>query len=1085
MSSGTLFRLVLGALLTLAVALQLARLVDHTANPRLELGEHRRSRLDDRSLERLAALEDPVTLTYVVSSADRMPSSMRRTEREVREVLDAVAQAAPGVVRWRVVDPESDPEQMRFATKRRIAPIRVRGISRDAFAETPVYSSIEIVDASGKAALIDGVGPELVPRIGALIVEHLDLFERPELPRVALSAPAEEFDALRAALAERAQVTEVDLEQPAALDGFDALLWIDPAAPSEAACTAVETFRAQGGGVLVAGSVREPRSGELEGQAAFAFAPTDFDAQRVWGLFGLRTRQDPVFDGLCEAIQTETERIPLPFLVRCIGQNQDFRRMPQQVSGTLLFAGPTPFANSEESLFERGFELRVLATTSEQTYALPELAGLAEPPPMRVAAVTAERGDSLPKQPLIVQLLPADPWAGPVFGLAASSVFRDPYFSYEAYAHKLLLDSLMDALGAQERLVAARADIPRPVPIGDVSPTAELGWRALALLGLPALLAVLALRRGLFRAERGAGALQTALRPLLLGLGGLLAIGLFARALPPGFGRAALGDSDSTSAVLLEPETLQLAEDAAGASGLELEWIQSRSDLLSPGLAGASRRAATLLRELARRTPGTDFERTVPTADDAEALQTRGVESFSDTATEDGQTLVRQIYSTLLVSTPKRTEQLDFPDARAFEDFEFRLAFALWRLSTGSDPLIALATDSPRLSPAEAHTEFQQRKLFAPSGTDVYSLARASLERADFKVVHVEPKRGNVPEEADALFWLQPRRSIEPMLETTIRHLQRGKGVFLAAQHFVLRAERHRGRDFADVYWPQPQSPDVDSLWLPQLGVQLERTVLFDASSFEAPLTTHVNRSGEEREYSEQSSTAGFLVRAGNAQRPKDPLLAGVGALNLAFPNAIRLDAARLAELGLEADVLQRTSPAAWTYAWKGGFLPPDALEGPGPGSSAVTSPDSALLVRLRGRFPDLLAPEEGYEERIGPPPVAETPASAAPATLLLLGASEALKDTALSADRDGARADRLLVNAAAELCLPPELAALAGRRSVPRGLGVVEPKQSLTWRASVLGLPLIGVALLALVWLVSSRRQRATSRRRVLGGAA
>src|SRR6185503_17176335 len=147
---------------------------------------------------------------------------------------------------------------------------------------------------------------------------------------------------------------------------------------------------------------------------------------------------------------------------------------------------------------------------------------------------------------------------------------------------------------------------------------------------------------------------------------------------------------------------------------------------------------------------------------------------------------------------------LAFPSARAFERTEFRLAFALERLGGRAAPKVAFASDVPRLSAAEAY-EYQKQGLFAPSGTDVFALARASLARNDLEVEHVNPRAPVMPEKSDVLVWLQPRRSIEPMMDVAIRHLVGGGKVVIAAQHFKLLSQQFRGADaFAPKLWPQP-----------------------------------------------------------------------------------------------------------------------------------------------------------------------------------------------------------------------------------------------------------------------------------------
>ena len=102
--------------------------------------------------------------------------------------------------------------------------------------------------------------------------------------------------------------------------------------------------------------------------------------------------------------------------------------------------------------------------------------------------------------------------------------------------------------------------------------------------------------------------------------------------------------------------------------------------------------------------------------------------------------------------------------------------------------------------------------------------------RPDFQELHAHKEAGMestivmatfpiddepVPEQVsgadtDLLIWLQPRRSITRMLEATVRYLHGGGRVVLSVQHFNIQSRQYRGADFDVVYWPQPQTPDVD-----------------------------------------------------------------------------------------------------------------------------------------------------------------------------------------------------------------------------------------------------------------------------------
>jgi hypothetical protein len=219
-----------------------------------------------------------------------------------------------------------------------------------------------------------------------------------------------------------------------------------------------------------------------------------------------------------------------------------------------------------------------------------------------------------------------------------------------------------------------------------------------------------------------------------------------------------------------------------------------------------------------------------------------------------------------------------------------------------------------------------------------------------------------------------------------------------------------------------------------------------------------------------------FLVRAAAANfAPDARVMRGVGDQGWIFGNRIEIDADRLAEHGLSHEVLMWSSPRTWEYQWERGFIPDADISGP-PDADGDGAPEYLgrlpLAVQVEGQFPlpaepffEFSPPPQAFEP-IGPdelvqkqpPPSAEhverdarrAAVQPAPGRLMLFACSEAFKDHRL---RDGEfRADHLLLNAVAELALPPELADVATRRPVRRGFDYVEPGRRLFWRAIVLG---------------------------------
>ncbi len=506
---------------------------------------------------------------------------------------------------------------------------------------------------------------------------------------------------------------------------------------------------------------------------------------------------------------------------------------------------------------------------------------------------------------------------------------------------------------------------------------------------------------------------------------------------------------------------------------------------LPPRWRGGLERLDRLLDDLRRAGAELALERADPADDPALArrLEALGARRQDVVDRDAEETVVRSVWATLLFERDGRSETVSIAEARDLEELELRVAFALWRLETGRRPTVAFASDVPRLSAAEAHEDFQQKGLFAPSGTDVYSRARALLERQGYRVTHVNPRAPEPFAGADLVVWMQPRRPVAPMLEPLLRYLHGGGRVLLCAQHFVVQSRQYRGAGFELVYWPQPQSCDLERLYLPEIGVHLVREVLFDELSTTIETDTQITGRGAERDFERQSSALPFLVRASSAAYDRaSPVTRTLGDQAFAWPSAIELDQERLNALGLTARTLIATSPHAWRYDWKGGWIPPERLAGP-PADPATGAPlwagPQALAVLVEGVFPPPEAPL-ALDPLLAPPPDPAPWPEAAPGALLLVGASEPFKDASLDDPRF--RADHLLGNAVATLALEPELSALATRRRVPRGVPLLDERTRLAWRAAVLGGgPLALVALSLALALARRRAPRAPTAR---GGA-
>ena len=1038
-------RLALGALLLLALAGAglAARVVRRQPGLAADLGAAALHHTTPEMAARLASLSDPVFLTLYLSDAAHMPSELRGLERDLVALCETLEHESGGKIAYQIVDPTGHPDLERYAAHRGVAPLKVRSIERDGYSERTVWCSLTVESGSHPPARIEGLRPEQLGRLQALLVATLDQMEHPRRPRIALAAGAG-YDGLAAALASRGELQRVDLEAGAPIPAeADLLVWMDPVAVDAARVRELDLFVQSGRSVLLAGSDKALAGWDESAGGGLAVRlerrASALDA--VLPAFGLKPIEGLLCDEICESVALGAEERPAPLLPRCLAQDQDFQALRGQPNGTLLFRAPTGFALDGERLQQRGATAAVLATTSERAWVQPFAPGA-----LRLDAVVPSAGEPAGKQPLLVAVRPSLPWQGLLVAAASSSPFTDGLFERDDVAHRALLAVLLDELVSDGRLVQARVGREAQAPLPELSPDRRALWRAVCVLLFPAALVATALLRGVFGRRGGAGrraaprwagavALRGALA-LVVALGAAVALGASGARL------------DLTEERLneLTAETRGLAAAATGPQALTAELVFSSRERLSPALRSGLSRLRDLLGELRRQGAEIEVHAVDPDAlgaDELAALASQGLAPVQISDREGEVTSVRSVYAGLRLSAPARgrSTALAFPDAAAFETLEFRLAFALWRLQSGRTVRVGFASDAPRLTAAESQVYYQKQGLLAPSGSDVYSLARQRLSASDFEVTWINPADPQLPAGLDALVWMQPRRPAQRMLGALAAFVDGGGAAFVAAQQFDVVPRQKAEAGFELAYWPQPQITDLETGWLADRGVLLVRKPFFDAHMTSAPLATQVFRGGR-REFSVMDAALPFIVRASAARYASDSLVTrNLGDLVLVSPSRIELDEERLKAAGLTARALISSSETSWELDWAGGVLPESTLAGPpvGEGDKPLTLGAVPLAVDVTGR-----------------------------GRLVLVGCSELFRDQRLL-DPD-VRGDQLLLNAVAALALDPALAAVASQRPVARGFEQPDPETRLRWRAGVVFAP--PAAVLALAALVALRKR-------------
>ncbi|MEE2725430.1 MAG: Gldg family protein [Candidatus Latescibacterota bacterium] len=1000
----------------------------------------------------LRSMREPLDITYFATRAERMPSHLKETERQVRRLLEALKDAAPDKIEVRVIDPDaSGVAGIAYAARRKASSFSVRRVLHDEQSEQKIWSSLVLKPAGRPDVLIQSIQNEHLPHLEGLIIEHIRAQQKPPRPVFAVAANGP-YRLLPSLLNEHGSVIELNLDQSSDIPlEADVLFWIQPGVVTPEHIRSLQRFVQSGRSVVLAGSAYA--IGYAVDDERTQFQAYRFDS--AWGdllyPFGIRPVPDLLLDTNSGSVNLDVggqiREVEAPFHLRMLPAFYNMKGFRLPARGGINLVAPSALEIDLERVAESGLVAEQLGTTTENVRVLPLPAG-----PFDDAAL--QRGIGVPKQNLLVRLSPQNAWHGEILVLASAAPFQDGIINQPGYAHRVFTNNLARTYGDPARLVRARVDKNPPPRLVLPSDGERLVWRLLTVFLIPAVALGIGAHRyqiwQRFALQRYVNAQRLrwpAIALIVLIAGSWLWSG--SRQLYLDFTEEKLNTPAATTLHLLQKNAKRVQATL---------YISARAALPTE-LKGVERRVVDLLEQgdvpIAVQRPD------ALSAAEIDRLAREGIGPFFVERVQHDTLSTQAVWSALHLRAGERDIRIKRLDERALTHLEFLLSAGLYQLENGRRPRVAVISDLPRLSPAEALEDYHKKGLIPPSGADVYSQLKELLSNNLYDVQHINPKDPILPPESDVLLWLQPRRDSTPVIDLLSGHLQQGKNAIVALQHFNIQQRQYRGNGFQTVYWPQPQFQDFDR-FSRLYGVEQVREVLFDRTQSHLDLETQVNRTAV-REYDAQQVALPFLIRAvAPNYRRQSALTRHLGDLLFIWGNRFALNSERLAEIGMDAQVLVSTSERSWAYAWSGGWLPPDVFS-----SSNYLQGTQPLAVQLTGLFNRARFSEDAE----GRSQIELGEKALGTSQLLLVGSSEMFKNEYLYAA--GFQHDQFLLNAVAHMAYGEALAELQARRPVSRGFAFQNPQDKSVWRAVSIGLAPL---LFALYGAVRLRRLRGGS---------
>lgn len=1038
--------------LALTAASTAARIVDRPTLS-IEPARTQRAHLSATQHARLDSLlnrDSHAAIEYWVTPAAQLPPDLRSLEPAVRAAFQALRSAHPDRLRLTVHHPADSPDLAPHLDSLGIRSTRAARITDDRATESELTSSLRFTLNAHPASVRNALLPAHTHDLPELLLTHLEALAQPQQPRVLLDCP-DGYLALESLLGQRAAVRRAAIDSPHPTTPDDLIVWIQPAAASPAALAHAEAHLRSGGDLLLAASTTTSTLGRAADEVILQFTPAPATATAL-SPFGVTARPGVLLDPLCDAIPIpNSPPLPAHHFASVPATHQDFRPLAGQPNGSLLFVSPTALDLDPARLQAHGYRAAILATASPRALtAIPPTA------PLQLSALSQLPGTPAPRAPLAALLTPSDPSRGRVLILSSASPLADAHLSDERYQHLALARVLLDTLASTDRHLLRRATGQRAPALPLLTTRERTRIRLALLLGAPLLLSVAFLVR-----RRRTTPAATDLRPA--------AIALFALVLTPAavsfitqpfhdLGHDATADHrhqlDAASTA-----HLRSAHAALGATATLTLHRPPRSQA-PVELSAALDRVAVTLSNLAAAAGITYRQRTSDYDQAAAALD------LTPTTQAESTTEERRVHilctGALLALPDGRHTTLDLSDLQTHERLPFRLGLALNTLQRGAPPLLAIASDRPLLSPAEAVLDYQNQGHFAPGGADPYAPASAWLRAHGFATAHVEPRDAQLPPDTDAFLLFQPRRDATALYTALFDHLHSGGRALLAAQAHDFLARRLAETDHTHTYWPRPLYPDLDRPPFTELGLSLDPRLLLDARHTTALLPTRIDRPDLPPHTELLPATEAFCLRILGNAATGDSLRGGTpggaaphGDLILAGANSLHSDPALLSLHHLSLTPWLHASNAAWSHAWEGGDLTPQALNGAptDPANSHHTTPP-LLAADLSGPFPTCHTDAEGKLHLDTSSSTPQTPddvsSSAVHGRLSFIASSAPFRAAHLHAtDADHAQ---LLLLAAARLALEPDLVHLLKQRAAPRGFELPAPAERLLWRLLLIG---------------------------------
>jgi len=456
-------------------------------------------------------------------------------------------------------------------------------------------------------------------------------------------------------------------------------------------------------------------------------------------------------------------------------------------------------------------------------------------------------------------------------------------------------------------------------------------------------------------------------------------------------------------------------------------------------------------------------------------LQNKGITPFDTRSVEKDAFNIKRIYSAIAISYLDKPEEV-IPQVvpQNISNLEYEILSRIYRMTMAQKPKVVLVAPF-----SETDQDPRQRQMMMqmgrnmPEKEDHYKNVTQMLQSENYDVIRCElTEQDPLPPTYDMIIVISPENLSERAKYEINKAVISGKDVIIAAQNYKFSYMPQPGMGIQVM--PQMQQNGLNSL-LEKYGFGIDNNILMDENQEVLSIPVRQNIGGFLPMTVEQPVKLPIQIKViDQGMNSKLSITSRLGSILYLWGSALSYDKSKLSQMGLESEVLLKSSPKSWEIAASGGMISADDID---PRKQKIIG-SQPLGILIRGQFPDaypnMSPPKWPGDTTLSQQsiPIAEKK----PGKMVVIGCGEMFTDQVIGAFDNA----MLMLNSVDALLLGDDLINVRSKMVSERYIKETSAAAKMLWRFVVIILiPAILIVIGIMRYMM--RRQRRETYQRLL----